>query len=131
MVFVHEFVFGLFFCGLVKEVAKALSHPISTWLALDTGLSIHGDHWSVSRKEYIEVERLHEVTSKNDAVRILGWLWHFVDLERVLEIAVGCKFGELKPGREDVLHVVSTSFHCPGDLSFWVRLNLLLKLGQE
>ena len=91
--FVHELVFGLFNRGLVKEVAKAWSRPISTWFALDTGLSIHCDRWSVGRKEYIEVERSHEVASKNDVVRVLGWLWRFVNLERVLEIAVGCEFG--------------------------------------
>ena len=91
--FFHEFVFGLFDLGLVKEVVKAWSHPISTWFVLDAGLSIHGDRWSVGQKEYIEVEQSHEVASKNDVVRVLGWLWHFIDLERVLEIGVGCKFG--------------------------------------
>ena len=69
--------------------------------------------------------------SENDVVRVLGQLWRFIDLERVLEIAVGCKFGELKPGREDVVCVVSTSFRCPGDLSFRVGLNFLLKLGWQ
>ena len=30
-----------------------------------------------------------------------------------------------------MVRVVSTSFRCPGDFSFWVGLNLLLKLGRE